>query len=190
VVSLPKVLASFQQQHPDVTLELMSEFGPADLNRREADIALRITKNPPDSSLGRRICDFTFCAYASPSYLERAGTRALADLDWVIFQPTVGWTTPLIFPSREAQEARTVFQANSVHTVVAAAREGIGALVISSFLADTDPGLVRIAGPFSEVTMQLWVLMHPDLRKTARVTALMHHIARELRHDEALFEGV
>lgn len=189
VVSLPKVLAGFRRQHPEVTLELMSEFGAADLNRREADIALRITKTPPDNNLGRCICDFTFSAYASPAYLEKSGSRPLIDHDWVVFEPTVSWTTPLIFPSNDVRESRTVLSTDSVHSAVAAAREGIGALVISSFLADADPRLTRIAGPFNEITLQLWVLMHPDLRNTTRVTALMHHIVRELRREKALFEG-
>ena len=186
---LPKILASFRRRHPDVTLELVSEFGASDLARREADVALRITKSPPDSSLGRYVCDFAFCAYASTAYLERAGSRELADHDWIVFEPTAKWNVPLIFPSDEARDARTVLSTNSVHSAVAAAKAGIGALAMSAFLVDGSTDLIRIAGPFEELRLELWVLSHPDLRNTARVTALMDHLARQLRLDRGAFRG-
>lgn len=189
VTHMPKVLAGFRQKYPDVTLELMSKFGPSDLARREADVALRITKSPPDSHLGRYICDFAFCAYGAPAYLERAGSRALEDYDWVVFEPTASWSVPAIFPTEDVRKARTVLSTNSVHTAVAAAEAGVGALAISAFLVDAHSGLLRIAGPFDELSLELWVLAHPDLRHTARVTALMDHVARQLRMEKELFEG-
>jgi len=82
-----------------------------------------------------------------------------------------------------------VLSTNSVHSAVAAARAGVGALTMSAFLVDGNTDLVRIAGPFKELTLEVWVLSHPDLRNTVRVTALMDHIARQLRLDRALFEG-
>lgn len=186
---LPNVLARFQRRHPRVTLELISEFGHSDLNRRETDIALRITKSPPDSSVGRYICDFAFCSYASPAYLDRAGSRSLADHDWVTFEPTKRWFVPTVFSSEKALDDRTVMSTNSVQSAVAAAKAGVGALTMSAFLVERDAELIKIAGPYEEMTLQLWVLTHSDLRETARVTALMDHIARELRNDRALFEG-
>lgn len=189
VIFLPKLLAGFRRLHPEVTFDLLSEFGASDLSRREADIAVRVTKSPPDSYLGRNICDFKFAAYASPTYLERSGSRPLADHDWVVFEPMTQLLIPQIFSSDDVRKNRTVLSTNSVQSAVAAVQQGLGALAISSCLVDSDPNLIRIAGPFEELTMQLWVLMHPDLRNTARVTALMHYIARELRQERALFEG-
>ena len=189
MLCLPQVMAGFRKIHPEVTLELISEFGPSDLSRREADVALRITREPPDSNLGRYICDFAICVYAAPQYVETCGARAMVDQDWVVFQPTSSWLVPLIFPNEQVQKSKTVISTNSVFSALAAAREGMGALAISAFLADPDPGLVRVAGPFPEMTMELWALMHPDLRNTARVTVFVDYLARQLRRDKALFEG-
>ena len=63
------------------------------------------------------------------------------------------------------------------------------ALTISAFLVEGYTDLIRLAGPFEDLALELWVLAHTDLRETARVTALMDHIARELRTERALFEG-
>jgi len=186
---LPGVLASFRRKHPNVTLEIISDHGHSDLNRREADVALRITKAPPDSSLGRYICNFAVCSYAAPDYLERAGARALAEHDWIIHEQTAGWLTPMIFPDEATRDTRMVMSTNSVLSAVSAAKAGVGAVTVSAFLADRDEGLVRLAGPHDALMLELWILTHSDLRETARVTALMDHIARQLRRDRAAFEG-
>ena len=186
---LPPLLAEFRQMNPDVTLELVSEFGPSDLSRREADVALRITKTSPESSLGRYACDFAIFAYAAPDYIERAGKMALIDYDWVVFLPTMQWHVPLVFKSEEALKNRTVLSTNSVLAATAAAREGMGVVMMSAFLGDGEPGLQRIGGSFPELTLQMWVLTHPDLRKTSRVMALIDHLVSRLHRDRMRFEG-
>ena len=96
---------------------------------------------------------------------------------------------PLLFRSEEALKTRTVLTTNSVLAATAAAREGKGVVMMSAFLADADPGLKRLGGSFPEPTLQMWVLTHPDLRKTSRVIALMDHLAGGLRRDRERFEG-
>lgn len=189
-VVLPPLLAEFRQINPDVTLELVSEFGPSDLSSREADVALRITKTPQESSLGRHACDFAIFAYAAPDYLESAGERALTDYDWIVFQPLLHWYVPLVFPSETALKDRTAIATNSVLAATAAAREGMGVVIMSAFLGDAEPGLQRIGGAFPELTLQMWVLTHPDLRKTSRVIALIEHLARRLQRDRGRYEGM
>ncbi|RYH05988.1 LysR substrate-binding domain-containing protein [Tropicimonas sp. IMCC6043] len=84
---------------------------------------------------------------------------------------------------------RTAISTDSVLAATAAAREGMGAVMMSAFLADAEPGLQRIGGSFPELTLQMWVLTHPDLRKTSRVIALIDHLVGRLRRDRARFEG-
>lgn len=186
---LPPLLAEFRRGNPAVTLELVSEFGPSDLNRREADVALRVTKSPPDDSLGRYVCDFAVCLYTSDEYLARSGTCALHEYDWVLFEPAAKWLVPKLFPSEEALRKQTVFSTNRVVAATLAAREGQGILAMSAFLADCQSGLTRMGGPISELTMEMWILTQSDLRTSARVTALMDFLARRLRKDKAKFEA-
>ena len=189
ILSLPPILAEFRKKHPGVTLDLVSEFGPSDLSRREADIAVRITKSPPESHLGRYVCDFAIGVFASRDYLARAGSRALVDHDWVVFQPTEAWKVPLIFPNIEAVHAKTVVRTNSTQSALALTRAGCGVAALPVFLCDADPTLVRVVDPFPVLTMEVWVLMHPDLRNTTRIKVLVDFLARELRLQRRHFEG-
>src|SRR5688572_6208367 len=98
---LPSLLGELRPPHPGVTIDLVMGLDAADLSRREADIAVRVTKRPPKTSVGRYVCDFKFGIYAAPSYLERAGGRHRKDHDWVMPHLVVDWMIPLIWKDRE-----------------------------------------------------------------------------------------
>ena len=51
-------------------------------------------------------------------------------------------------------------------------------------------GLERIDLPVREVERTMWLLIHPDLRGTARVKALMHHLMTGLQKEKDAFMGV
>jgi DNA-binding transcriptional LysR family regulator len=189
ILVLPSMLAEFRRQHPEVTIDLVMGLDPADLSRRETDIAVRVTRRPPETSVGRYVCDFRFGIYAAPSYLDRAGKRDLKDHDWVMPHLVVDWLIPLIWKNREEARESCVFTSNSVLACVEAARKGLGVSVVSTFVGHGDDTLVPVSGPVEELAMELWVLTHPDLRRAARVTALMRFLVERLSAQKAMFEG-
>jgi len=98
---LPALMAEFRRRHPRVTIELTGGSPALHLRRREADIAIRDTRQPPDDALGRRICAFRFGYYASPDYLAAHGDRALADHDFIAMTGSVGWLVPHVWKTQE-----------------------------------------------------------------------------------------
>jgi DNA-binding transcriptional LysR family regulator len=57
------------------------------------------------------------------------------------------------------------------------------------FIGDLEPGLVRVLPPVTEMASVLWLLTHPDLRRTARVRAVLDLLARRLARQRGLLEG-
>ena len=51
------------------------------------------------------------------------------------------------------------------------------------------PEVARVLPPEPAMASELWLLTHPDLRRTARVRAFMDALARSLRRDRPLLEG-
>ncbi|GLS35845.1 LysR family transcriptional regulator [Mesorhizobium tianshanense] len=189
ILILPSLIAEFRRQHPEVRVDLVMGLDAADLSRRETDIAVRVTRRPPEMSVGRFVCDFKFGIYAAPDYLARAGERDLKDHDWVMPHLVVDWMVPLVWKSREAVYESCVFTSNSVLACVEAARKGMGVSVISTFVVEGDDTLLPVTGPVEELAMELWVLTHPDLRRTARVAALMQFLVEKLSAQKPIFEG-
>jgi DNA-binding transcriptional LysR family regulator len=186
---LPPILTAFQQEHPDVSIELIVTSLSLDLAQREADIALRVTNSPPDTSLGRKICDFGNGIYASPAYLERHKDIPLSEHSWIMSDGSAAWIISKVWRNQSRAEEQIVMSSNSITAVMGAARAGHGVATLPSFLGDSDPGLEAVRHHLPGTKLELWLLTHPDLRHTARVKALMAYLHTALRKQSGLLEG-
>lgn len=185
----PRLFAEFCGQHSQVTIEVAGGHSALDLSRREADVAIRATTKPPDASVGRQICDFRFAIYATPEYLQKHQEIPLSEQNWCLIQGTVEWLIPIIWKKKEQGERQTVFSCPTTLAVLNAAAEGMGVTFMPCYVADADRRFVRVGNPLEALTMQLWVLTHPDLRHTARVKALMDFLYVALTQEADLFAG-
>jgi len=65
----------------------------------------------------------------------------------------------------------------------------MGVILLPCFWGDQERKLVRVVDPIEPLSMDLWVLTHPDLRHTARVRAFMSFPFDSLDHRIELIEG-
>lgn len=185
----PRLIAEFCRLHPNVSIEIMGGSSAVDLSRREADVAIRATSKPPDTSLGRKICDFRFGIYASPRYLEQNEVRPLQEQNWCLMQGTLDWLVPLIWKKKVQGERQTIFSSSTSLAVLNAAAEGMGLTMMPCYLGDADNRLVRVGDPQEALSIELWILTHADLRHTARVKALIAYLYEALKNEQDLFAG-
>ena len=81
-IVLAPLLPSFLAAHPELKLTLALDDRVVDMVEGGFDLSIRVRAQLPDSALvARRITDFTQGLFASPAYLDKAGTpRSPADL--------------------------------------------------------------------------------------------------------------
>jgi DNA-binding transcriptional LysR family regulator len=185
----PALLAEFRRMHPDVTIQLDGGAPALDLVRREADVAVRATRSPPDASLGRRVCEFRFAFYATAAYLEAQPARPVAEHDFCVIDGTLEWLVPLLWKKKDQAEQRVVFTGGHTLSVIEATSAGMGLTLLPCYMGDVEPRLRRATSPFEPLTLELWLLTHPDLRHTARVKALMAFLHAAFTKQADLFEG-
>ncbi len=186
---VPGIAAAFCRINPEVSIDLVAGAESLDLTRGEAEVAIRATPKPPETSFGRKVCDFRFALYSSPRYLERNGKTPLPERAWCLLDGTIAWLVPMIWKQREHAERRTAFKSRSTLAVLNAAAEGMGMTLLPCYLADADDRLVRVSDTIAHLDMELWILTHPDLRHTARVRALMAFLSESLTRQKDLFAG-
>lgn len=85
--------------------------------------------------------------------------------------------------------AKVVFRSNTFLSLFGAAKEGLGIAPIPCFLGDRDLTLKRLLKPPKELESELWLLIHPDLKYTARVRAFVDFLLESLQADKDLIEG-
>ena len=182
---LMPMFASFSKERPQVELHIIVSNIDASLSQREADVAIRLTNTPSDTLIGKRIVTVASCIYGSRSYLEQVrqqgGEPKWIGVDCCGFHKT--WTKQL------SSEHSHHFFSDDTQLSQAALREGLGVSILPCFMGDTDPLLERYGDPDPAYNLGLWVLLHPDLKRTARVLAFRDHMVQAINAKKALFEG-
>jgi len=173
-------LASFQQKHPHIVVDLLVTNSILDLNRRDADVAIRPTRNPDANLVGRRLCDVEFGIYATPKFLATVNQADIFNQRWIGFVDSL-LATPIGSWFDEAVNARNIcLRCDSFVAVRAAAEASIGLALLPCFLGDTSATLTRLEASTRALTIGLWVLTHPDLVRSARVHAFIDHFSEAL----------
>ena len=194
---LRPIIAEFLVEHPDISIDLVVTGSALKLARREADLAIRVTTNPPDTSIGRKVSDFRFAMYASNDYVKKHRNLEPNQLEWLLLDDSHQWFSPSVWKnlglSGLQQNQKITMRSDSTMAIVNAAIDGLGVAPLPCFVGDGEAGLVRMFSGTAEIekdmVLELWILMHPDLRHTARVRTLKNYIFERLSKDKDLFEG-
>lgn len=185
----PGLVAAFVAQNPDISVDVSPAHGAFDLNRREAEIAIRATGAPPESAYGRKICPFRFALYGHPDVVASIGAGVLSDQPFCAIEGSLGLFYKLFWKTKEQGEEHMVFQCVSTRAVLNAAAQGLGLTFLPCYVGDADDRLIRISDPLQQLELNLWILTHPDLRNTARVRAFMSFLYDELAAKADLWGG-
>lgn len=179
-------LAEFRRRYPDIDLQVSFSDRFYDLDRREADVALRPSATPPETAVGRRIADVAWAVYAAPASLD---INPQDTLPWAIFGDELGRLSVAAWWRDHHGQSPVHLTVNSVSAMrqVVACSPCRG--LLPCFVGDPDPGLLRLHGPIDAPESGLWLLVHRDLRRAARVRALLDHLWQTLAGERALFTG-
>ncbi|WP_420232501.1 LysR family transcriptional regulator [Pseudomonas sp. ABY48] len=174
-------LARFMPGYPALTLELSTSNDFANLSRRDADIALRLTRAPPEHLVGRKLGNVAYRVCASATYLRSADANDLAAMIWIApddflpDHPTVAWRRqhlPGVVPA---------YRCNSMLSVTELVRAGLGVAALPDFLIDEHQGLMPLGEPLVGYDTALWLLTRPDCRALRSVVTLFDELGRNLR---------
>lgn len=181
---LPPMLAAFREKHPGVVIELSLSNQMENLLRRDADIAIRMSRPTQEALVARSIGKIGLGMYAHKRYVAAHGRpKTLADLA----------THALIGFDRETAYIRSMRPAGMPYTrehfalrtdndlaMLAALRAGYGLGICQCGIAHRDPALLRVLADSFELHMDTWLVMHEDLRRSALMRALYDYLAMAL----------
>lgn len=164
---------AFQTRWPDIELHIVPTSTLSDLAAREADVAIRtvgLGHSPGDALAGRKVATVSAAVYGSGDcWLGPQGP----------LQP---------FAAKHAPDFADLPVRGQYPGVVlqrAAAQQGLGLAWLPCFFAD--PVLPRRSAPF--VAGDVWVLVHPDLRRNPRLRIFRDFIVDALKRHQPRLSG-
>lgn len=165
------VLQSFREAHPEVELRLFVDNALRSLRRREADVAIRGTSQPAPELFGRKLGQMGYAVYGTR---ERARQR---NPPWVIWDEAMGAKGTWAVARQSSRRLEIAARVDDLGAMIACARAGVGVALLPVPLARALPELVA-KGPVPRkgAGLDVWMLTHPDLRRSPRVRALMRFL--------------
>ena len=173
-------LTQFMPDYPGLKLELNTSSTFANLSRRDADIALRLTNAPPEHLVGTRLGTVSYQLCASDAYLQRRGQVELSAMDWIApddflpDHPTVTWRRQAL------PEVNLAYRCSSMLAVAQLVRADMGVAALPDFML-SEGELQRLGEPLQGYDTALWLLTRPDCRALRSVSALFSELTRTLK---------
>jgi len=176
-------LAQFAQQHPDIKLNLLVTKQVRNLASLEADLAIRLTPEPPEYLVGKKVAQLQHGIY---------GAHDLPVQDNVGLVVWQGETQLPNWAQQHFPKAHIALQVDDLTAMYAAVKAGFGIARMPCYLPDSlgDKSVTRFPIELAQSNWGVWVLNHVDLRKTARVQSLREFLIAALQQKQNLFEGV
>lgn len=173
---LAPMLAKFQKDFPDISLEVSISNRLYDLSKREADVAVRPGAEPTNLLTGSKVGRIAQAVYVKagnpPPSLELAS--------WIGADQTMHYHQLDRWMSENNTYDLCCQRLDSVMAMQAAARCGAGLSVLPLYLGEEDPALERITDPIDELSTDLWVLVHSDLQNLGRIKSFVGAISEGL----------
>jgi DNA-binding transcriptional LysR family regulator len=176
---LAPVLAEFARLQPQVTVELLTSASRLSLPRREADMVFRIQPFDETEVVARKLLHIPYGVYlpigmAPPQAGDGAGTPLITMDTAFGGMPDAQWLRRML------PQARVVSRSNSRDVQARMCALGVGLAVLPRPLGDSLAGVQRIDLGEPPPGRDTWVGYHRDLRRLARLRALLDLVLERL----------
>lgn len=172
-VLVARRLAAFRGSQPALRLTLLGETRNVSLQRREADIALRLFRPEDYGLVIRKVGTLCYRLYGSAAYLAK---RRGDDHDFIGFDEGLGDLPQQVWLKAQMGDKPMVLRSNDLRVQAEAAAAGIGLAVLPAFAAKAHH--LKPADPKAPVFLRdIWLTFHRDLQKNAAVKATAAFLA-------------
>ena len=189
-------IAALAQMHPDLDIQLLAMPRVFSLSKREADLAISLSRPKEGRLAARKLTDYRLRLYAARAYLDRHGPiesrSALSRQAFVGYVDDLIYTPELDYAPLVGKDLRVKVKSSSLVAQLTATRGGAGVCVLPCFMGDLFAGegadaLVPVLQHEVSITRTFWLISHTDMRDLARIRVAADFIAAEVHKARAMF---
>lgn len=181
---LPPMIKALRELEPGIEIEIYSTNEQRDLNRREADIAIRSVRPTQPELIAKRLCSVRGHLYAAKSYLQQLGNPpSIAELNKANFMDTEkpGRLMTLL-NSQGFSLTRQNFPVISNSHIVQweLVKQGMAITATVEEIGDNEPLVERVViSNLPLITIELWLVTHKELRTNPRIRRVFDFMVSE-----------
>lgn len=181
---LPPVLQQIRTIAPLLEIDVVASNDLRDIQRREADIAIRHVRPEQPDLIAKLIAESSGHCYASEDYIDKFGRpTSIDDLSGHQFigfgdvDMMINYLKPMGFNLTADN-----FKVGSASGVVSweLGRQGLGIVIMSDSVAKRAPEMVRLFEEGDAVTFPTWLTTHRELNTSRRIRLVFDELAEYL----------
>lgn len=181
---LAPMIRTLRETEPGIEIEINSTNEERDLNRREADIAIRSFRPSQPELIAKRLCSVRGHLYAAKSYLQKLGNpQSIAELDRANFIDTEkpGRLMTLLNSQGFNLTERNFPVISNSHIVQwELVKRGVAVCATVEEIGDNEPLVERVfISDLPLITLDLWLVTHNELRANRRIRRVFDFLVSE-----------
>jgi DNA-binding transcriptional LysR family regulator len=181
---LPALVRRLRETAPGIAIEVITTDTFSDLQRREADIAIRHAKPEQPDLIARLVREARAHFYASDVWVKTHGhPRSAEDAAHASFigsDRSGQYLGMLRAQGLPLTDANFSCYANHSVTQWSLVREGLGIAPMMDEVAFTTPGVVRVLDDLPPFRFPIWLVSHRELRTSRRIRIVFDELAQGL----------
>lgn len=185
IYTMPKIVSDLRRIAPDIRIKVLASNDLSDLQRREADIAVRHTAPTQPELIAKKVRESSGHLYAARSYLDRFGpitcTHDVAKADFIgvgddqelITFLQSHWSLPVTLDNIKVM-------GESGGSGWEMARQGLGLVPMTEDVARYYPEMMRVLPDLPPIPVPYWLTAHRELLSAKRIRIVFDHLADAL----------
>lgn len=181
---LPPMIKTLREMEPGIEIEIYSTNEERDLNRREADIAIRSVRPTQPELIAKKLCSVRAHLYAAKSHLQQLGNPpSIDELNKANFIDTENpGRLMALLNSRGLDLNKKNFPVISNSHIVQweLVKQGVAFCATVEEIGDNEPLVERVViSNLPLISMDLWLVTHNELRTNLRIRRVFDFLVSE-----------
>ena len=170
--------------HPRLSFELLTTNEVLNITRRDADIAIRATHQPPEHLIGKKIGTIKLALYAGANSLVKTIDDAMkSESSWVEPINLPADHPSLVWRMKHLPKLAPRYHVNDFLAARNFIELGFGVGILPLFLGNISQSIIQLTDPIEEYETEAWLLTHPESRHLLRVSTVYNHFSETLKLD-------
>jgi len=170
--------------HPLLAFDFHTGNEAVNLTKRDADIAVRATKKPPEHLVGKHLGPIRVALYAPKnSRIKTLDDAADGKVSWIAPDEALPGHPSVLWRKKHFPKIVPTYRVSSILSAAECAGMGLGVAVLPLFLAQQRTDLRQVTDIIDECQTELWLLTHPESRHLRRVATVFGHLAKSIDLD-------
>ncbi|GMM73268.1 LysR family transcriptional regulator [Alteromonas gracilis] len=187
---LAPLLPNFKKQYPGISIELVATSGFLNLNKREADMAILLEKPSRGLLVTQKLTDYNLYLYTHRSLIDENKPKTLHDLtafNLVSYVPDLVYAPQLKFIEETALSQLSALRSTSINAQYQMLVNGAGVGILPKFMAEKQPGLVRLIENEIHIKRTFWLATHKETHSQARFQVFTQWLQENVERYQSRF---